>query len=84
MTKTEAWQVARSAAPGVGRAVNPCATAHDGDMTFCLTSSRVPVDLFILSALAAEVTTAAIRDAIAQATSAPGCPTAAERFASAA
>jgi L-aminopeptidase/D-esterase-like protein len=82
LTKTEAWQVARAASPGVARAVSPCATAFDGDMVFCLASGRVQVDTFVLSALAADVTSAAIRDAVEQATSAPGCPTAAERLAS--
>lgn len=80
LTKTEAWQVARAAAPGVARAVSPCATAHDGDMIFCMASGQVEVDRFTLSALAAEVTAEAIRDAVARATSAPGCPTAAERL----
>ena len=83
LTKTEAWQVARAASPGVARAVSPCATAHDGDMVFCLASGKVEVDRFTLSALAAEVTSEAIRDAVARATSAPGCPTAAERLAAA-
>jgi L-aminopeptidase/D-esterase-like protein len=84
LTKLEAWQIARAASPGVARAVSPCATAFDGDMVFCLTSGRVAVDQFVLAALAADVTTAAIRDAVATATAAPGCPTAAERLASAA
>jgi L-aminopeptidase/D-esterase-like protein len=79
LTKTEAWQMARAASPGVARAISPCATAHDGDMVFCLSSGMVEIDRFVLSALAAEVTSAAIRDAVDRATAAPGCPTAAER-----
>ena len=79
LTKTEAWQLARAASPGVARAVSPCATPWDGDMVFCMTSGRVDADRFLLSALAAEVTAEAIRDAVATATGAPGCPTAAER-----
>lgn len=81
LTKTEAWQIARAASPGVARAISPCATAFDGDMVFCMSSGKVEVDRFVLSALAAEVTSAAIRDAVARATAAPGCPTAAERLA---
>jgi L-aminopeptidase/D-esterase-like protein len=80
ISKLEAWQVARAASPGVARAVSPCATAFDGDMVFCLASGQVEIDSFVLAAIAAEVTTAAIRDAVATATAAPGCPTAAERL----
>ncbi len=80
LTKTEAWQVSRAAAAGVSRAVSPSATAHDGDMVFCMASGQVEVDRFVLSALAAEVTADAIRDAVVQATGAPGCPSAAERL----
>lgn len=80
LTKLEAWQVARAASPGVARAVSPCATAFDGDIVFCMASGQVDVEPFVLSALAAEVTTAAIRDAVDRATAAPGCPTAADRL----
>lgn len=79
LTKTQAWQLARAAAPGVARAVSPCATPFDGDMVFTLASGKVEADPMVLGALAAEVTAEAIRDAVATATSAPGCPTAAER-----
>ena len=81
LSKTEAWQVSRAASAGVARAVSPSATAHDGDMVFCMASGRVDVDRFVLSALAADLTAQAIRDAIEQATGAPGCPSAAERLA---
>ena len=81
LTKTEAWQVSRAAASGVARAVSPSATAWDGDMVFCMAAGWIEADLFALSALAAEVSSAAIRDAVAMATGAPGCPTAAERLA---
>ena len=83
LTKTEAWQVARAASAGVARAISPCATAWDGDMVFCMASGKAEADHFALSALAAEVTSDAIRDAVATATSAPGCPSAAERLAAA-
>src|SRR4051794_15841429 len=36
LTKLQAWLVARAASAGVARAVSPCATNFDGDMTFCL------------------------------------------------
>ena len=79
LTKTQAWIVARAASAGVARAVSPSATAFDGDMTFCLASRRVEADPGVLSALAAEVTAEAIRDAIRSANGAPGCPSAFDR-----
>jgi L-aminopeptidase/D-esterase-like protein len=79
LTKTEAWLVARAASAGVARAVSPSATAVDGDVAFCVASGRVAADPLVLSALAAEVTAEAIRDAVRQATGAPGCPAASER-----
>jgi L-aminopeptidase/D-esterase-like protein len=79
LTKTQAWVVSRAASAGVARAVSPCATAFDGDMTFCMASGAVDADPGLVSALAAEVTSAAIRDAVVTASSAPGCPAAAER-----
>lgn len=79
ITKLEALLVSRAAAAGLARAVSPCATAFDGDMVFCMASGRVEVDLLRLSAVAAELTSAAIRDAVRTATGAPGCPAASER-----
>ena len=79
LTKTEAWLVARAASTGVARAVDPSATSFDGDVVFCLASGRAEADLFALSALGAHAAAAAIRDAVRRATSAPGCPAAAER-----
>jgi L-aminopeptidase/D-esterase-like protein len=74
LTKTQAWVVSRAASAGVARAVIPSATAFDGDMTFCIASGAVEVDPLVLSAVAAEVTAAAIRDAARSADPAPGCP----------
>ncbi len=80
LTKLQAWLVARAASAGVARAVSPCATPFDGDMTFCLASGQVEVDPMVVSALAAEVSSAAIRDAVMRATAAPGCASAADRI----
>jgi L-aminopeptidase/D-esterase-like protein len=79
LDKREAWLVARAASAGVGRAVQPSATAHDGDLVYCLASGGVEAHPFAVSALAADVTAAAIRDAVRQATGTPDCPSAAER-----
>jgi L-aminopeptidase/D-esterase-like protein len=79
LTKTQAWLVARAASAGVARAVSPSATSFDGDAAFCFASGRIEADPFAVSVLGAEVTAAAIRDAIRSATGAPGCPAAADR-----
>jgi L-aminopeptidase/D-esterase-like protein len=74
LTKTEAWLAARAGNAGLARAVDPSATAVDGDFVCCLSEGRVQVEPLSLSILAAEVTAAAIRDAVRQATGVPGCP----------
>jgi len=79
LTKTQAWLVARAASAGVARATDPTATSLDGDVAYCLASGAVEADPLTVSAVAAEVTAAAIRDAVRAATGAPGCPAASER-----
>ena len=68
--------VARMAAAGIARAVDPSFTPVDGDVTFCLASGSAPPapsglaatwGLTVLGAVAAAVTAAAIRDAVRQA-----------------
>ena len=79
LDKREAWLVARASSAGVARAVPPSATAHDGDLVYCLASGQVDAHPFALSALAADVTAAAIRDAVRSAEGTPDCPSAADR-----
>lgn len=79
LTKTEAWLVARATGAGVARAIEPAATAVDGDVAFVLASGAVAATPFAVSALAAHVAAAACRDAVREATGAPGCPAAGER-----
>lgn len=74
LTKNDAWIVARAGSAGFARALSPAGTTVDGDLTICMATGKVPVDLFSFSALAAEVTAAAIRDAARQATDAPDAP----------
>jgi L-aminopeptidase/D-esterase-like protein len=81
LDKTQAWLVARAASAGVARAVNPAATAVDGDVVYCVATGRADLDPLTVAAVAADVTAAAIRDAVVQATGAPGCPAASERLA---
>jgi L-aminopeptidase/D-esterase-like protein len=77
--KREAWLVARAATSGVGRAIQPSATAWDGDLVYCLATGEVDAHPFAVSAIAADVTAAAIRDAARSATSVPGATAAADR-----
>lgn len=79
LSKREAWLVARAASAGVGRAVQPSATAWDGDLVYCVASGAVEAHPFAVSTLAADVTAAAIRDAVRQATGTPDCPSASDR-----
>jgi L-aminopeptidase/D-esterase-like protein len=79
LTKTQAWLVARAATGGVSRAVQPSATAVDGDVVYVIATGGVPAEPFAVSALAADVAAAAIRDAVERATDAPGCPAAVSR-----
>jgi L-aminopeptidase/D-esterase-like protein len=79
LTKTEAWLCARAANAGMARAVTPVWTSFDGDTMFCATTNALEADPAVVSALAAEVTAEAIRDAVRQATGAPDCPAASER-----
>ncbi len=76
LTKTEAWLVARAAGAGIARAVAPAATSFDGDVSFCLAAGTVEADVDAVSLAATEAVAAAVRDAVRQATAAPGCPAA--------
>lgn len=77
--KTEAWRIAQAGGAGLARAVDPSATALDGDAVFCLSSCRASADALAISAVAADVAAAAIRDGVRCARGAPGCPSASER-----
>ncbi len=79
LDKREAWLVAR-AGSGRRRPVRR-AERHGGRRRprRLRATGEVPADAFVLSALAPEVIAAAVRDAVASATGAPGCPAAGER-----
>ena len=79
LDKREGWLVARAGSGGVARAVAPSATAADGDLVVCCATGEVEVDPIGVSALVPEVIADAVRDAVASATGAPGCPAASER-----
>jgi L-aminopeptidase/D-esterase-like protein len=79
LDRAQAGIVARMAHGGIARAVSPCHTPIDGDAVFCLATGARPASPFAVGVAAAEATSAAIRDAVRQATSVRGVPTAAER-----
>lgn len=82
LTKAEAHNVSRAAAPGFARALSPAATAVDGDLAICLSTGKVEVDPFLLTIFAGEVVSEAIRDAARQATDAGEVPSGTTRLAS--
>ena len=67
LDKRDAWLVARAMAAGVARAVQPAATAFDGDWSVCMASGRAEADPAIVAPLAADAVAAAIRDAVRRA-----------------
>jgi len=81
LTKAEAHNVSRAAAPGFARALSPASTAVDGDLAICLSTGQVEVDPFLLTIFTGEVVSEAIRDAARQATDAGGVPCGATRLA---
>ena len=75
----DASLVARMSHTGAARAVSPTATPVDGDVTFALATGARPANPLRCGVAAAEVTAEAIRDAVRQASSVGGVPTAADR-----
>ena len=71
LPKPACTRIARMASAGIARAVDPVFSDVDGDVAFCIASGEVEHDRFAAVAVgtaAATVTSAAIRDAVAQAT----------------
>jgi L-aminopeptidase/D-esterase-like protein len=71
LSKRECGMVARAATAGIARAVDPTFTPVDGDVVFCLASGTAgdprPFISLQIGVAAANVTAAAIRDAVRQA-----------------
>jgi len=74
LTKTEAWLLARAGTAGVARAVDPAATAVDGDVLHVLSAGEATPDPLTLAAVTPHVVSAAIRDAVRAATTLLDCP----------
>jgi len=78
LTKEEANKVAQMAHDGVARTIRPAHTMLDGDTLFALSTGRRKVDVNIVGAYGAEVTSQAIIRAVLSATTAGGVPAAAD------
>lgn len=70
--------LARQAHAGLARAIAPYGTALDGDIAFAVSTGGIDVNPVVVGNAAAEVATRAVRDAVRQATSVRGVPTAAD------
>ena len=66
LSKVQATRLAQVAHDGLARSIRPVHTPMDGDTLFALATGQVlaPVDMMLLSTLAAEVTTMAVLNAV--------------------
>ena len=84
LDKAQCTQVARQAHAGLARAIAPYGTALDGDIAFAVATGATDANPIIVGNAAAEMASAAVRDAVRQASSVRGVPTAADRRAASA
>lgn len=64
LSKVDTNRVAQRAHDGMARAIQPCHTTFDGDVTFALSSGQVVHPIDVVAELAAEATSEAIRNAV--------------------
>ncbi len=74
LTKAEATKVAQMAQDGTARAIRPAHTMIDGDTIFALSTGNREANVTVVGALAAEVMTEAILQAVRAAKPAGGLP----------
>jgi L-aminopeptidase/D-esterase-like protein len=74
LSKLELHRVAQRMHDGMARAIVPVHTSYDGDVSFALASGDVKVDLDLVSEIAAQLTTEAIRRAVRAAKTTSGIP----------
>lgn len=74
LSKEAVNAVAAAAQDGVAQAIRPAHTPFDGDTIFALATGQVEASLLTVSAVAAEVTATAIRNAVRHAESLGGVP----------
>jgi L-aminopeptidase/D-esterase-like protein len=78
LDKPGCTHLARQAHAGLARAIAPYGTALDGDIAFAVSTGQIEANPVVVGNAAAEVATRAVRDAVRQATSVRGVPTAAD------
>ena len=64
LSKVDTHRVAQRMHDGMARAVQPCHTTFDGDVTFALSTGTVTAPVDFVAELAADVTALAIRNAV--------------------
>jgi L-aminopeptidase/D-esterase-like protein len=74
--KAQVTKVAQMAQDGLARTVRPAHTMLDGDTVFALSTGRIPADVSVVGAYAAEVLAKAIARAVLAAKPAAGLPAA--------
>lgn len=67
LSKAHTYKVAQQAHDGIARAVNPAHTMFDGDAIFALSTGEIPAQPTLVGAYAAEMVSAAIRNAVREA-----------------
>ena len=78
LDKPGCTHLARQAHAGLARAIAPYGTALDGDIAFAVSTGQIDTNPVVVGNAVAEMATRAVRDAVRQATSVRGVPTAAD------
>jgi L-aminopeptidase/D-esterase-like protein len=64
LSKVDTFRVSQRMHDGMSRAVHPCHTTFDGDVSFALSTGEVTAPIDLVAELAAEATSQAIRNAV--------------------
>ncbi len=64
LSKVDTFRVAQRMHDGMSRAIHPCHTTFDGDVSFALSTGEVIAPIDLVAELAAEATSQAIRNAV--------------------
>lgn len=64
LNKTDTYRVSQRAHDGMARAITPCHTTFDGDVTFSLSTGKETAPIDLVAEMAAEATSEAIRNAV--------------------
>ena len=74
LSKLELFKISQRMHDGMARAIVPCHTSYDGDVSFALSSGTVEADLDLIAEISAELVARAIRNAIRAAEPIHGIP----------